>query len=272
MKAREFNDILDRCLERIIQGETVEQCLASYPEYAAELEPLLRTALVTKKAVAIEPRPEFKAKARYQFRAAIAGLEAKKSRRFFGWQPRWATAVVTIIILLLAGSGTVVAAGNSTPDQPLYTVKLATETVWLQLTPSQLAKAELYAKLADRRVKEIVVMASREKPKEVERTVERLNEHLERLASLSGQRGPALAEVQKGASPSAPHRVTGIGGEGDTDEKRALLKKILTRRATDNPEVLRALWKKAPPSVEPALRRAIEVADNGYKHALEKLD
>ncbi len=83
-KAREFDNILDECLERILtKGETVEQCLASYPEHAAELEPLLRTSLVTKNALDIKPRPEFKERARYQFRAALQEMERKRERRSF---------------------------------------------------------------------------------------------------------------------------------------------------------------------------------------------
>ena len=66
---KEFNNILDECLERLlVKGETVEQCLASYPQYAAELEPLLQMAVAAKEASAIQARPEFKAKARYEFR------------------------------------------------------------------------------------------------------------------------------------------------------------------------------------------------------------
>ena len=90
-KEKEFDNILDECLERILtKGETVEQCLASYPEQAAELEPLLQTALSTKETLAIKPRPEFRERARYQLRAALQEMEEKRQRRFafFSWQPR----------------------------------------------------------------------------------------------------------------------------------------------------------------------------------------
>ena len=43
----------------------------SYPEYAAELEPLLKTALETRNAAAIKPRPEFRQRAANDFQAAI---------------------------------------------------------------------------------------------------------------------------------------------------------------------------------------------------------
>lgn len=85
-RGREFDDILDECLEHLlVKGETPEQCLASYPEQAVELKPLLETALATKQASAIEPRSEFKARARYQFRSALQEMESKRRLPFFDW-------------------------------------------------------------------------------------------------------------------------------------------------------------------------------------------
>jgi len=185
-ESQEFSNILDECLERLlVKGETVEQCLQSYPEQAADLEPLLQTALATQKASAIQPRPEFRAKARYQFRLALQEIGQKRRLPFFGWQPRWATVVAIVLVLLLAGGSTVVAAGNSMPDNPLYQVKLTTEQVQLALTPSALGKAELYAKLADKRVAEIIYIANKGKPEQVERVTQRLNSYLARVAVLA---------------------------------------------------------------------------------------
>ena len=183
-KENEFDSILDECLERVIKGESVEQCLADYPEYTATLEPLLRLALDTKVATAIEPRPEFRDRARYQFQNAIRDMETTKSRGFFSWQPRWVTAVVIVVALLIAGSGTVVAAGDSLPDEPLYQVKLATEAVRLAFTTSAIGKAELYVELADKRVEEIIRMADKGKVKQVEQATERLNDQLIAMANL----------------------------------------------------------------------------------------
>ncbi len=55
-KGKRFDNVLNECLERLLKGETIEQCLQSYPEQAAELEPLLRTALAAKRVSAIQPR------------------------------------------------------------------------------------------------------------------------------------------------------------------------------------------------------------------------
>ena len=58
-KSNEFENILDDCLERLARGETVEQCLESYPEQAAQLRPLLQTSQLAREASAILPRAEF---------------------------------------------------------------------------------------------------------------------------------------------------------------------------------------------------------------------
>jgi hypothetical protein len=183
--ANKFDNILDECLERVIRGESIEACLESYPEHAAELKPLLLTALDTRKAVDITPRAEFRERASRQFQEAIRDMPAQGSRGFFGWFPRWATVVSVVVVLLLAGSGTVVAAGNSLPDNPLYAVKLATEEVRLVFATSTLDKAELYVKLTDERVAEIIEMADRGKTAQVAQTTERLNDQLMAMADLA---------------------------------------------------------------------------------------
>ena len=61
--AERFEDTLDECLEKMRQGDSMEQCLARHAERAAELEPLLRVAAAAQKAsLAVEPRQEFKPK------------------------------------------------------------------------------------------------------------------------------------------------------------------------------------------------------------------
>ncbi len=202
-KKKEFNNILDQCLERmLVGGETIEQCLSNYPEQAAELEPLLRVALATKEASATRPHPEFRERARYQFQAALRETAEKRERHFslFRLQPHWATALIIALVFLLAGSGTVAAASNSMPDEPLYQVKLATETVRLALTPSSLGKVELYAHLADKRVDEIITMADKGKPEEIEQTAQRLNGHLIAMANLAA---PQEANTLMAPAPQA---------------------------------------------------------------------
>jgi len=296
MKAsKRFDNILNECLERLLGGETIEQCLQSYPEQAAELEPLLRTALAAKQASTIQPRAEFKARARYQFQSALQEMESQRSRRFFGWQSAWATAVTVILILLLVGGGTVAAAGNSMPDEALYPVKLATEQVRLTLTPSALGKAQLYARLADKRVAEIVYMASKGDPQRVEMVAQRLDTHLVKIATLAAaprekarvMLAPAPAAARAGEDAKilaptptptpaptpapAPERAR-EAPESLPADSRAKLRVLVMHNAKNHPERLRAVLKAAPESVKPALRRAIRASEAGYEKALESIE
>lgn len=284
-KAKEFNNILDDCLERLlVKGESIEQCLRSYPEHAAEIEPLLQMAVATKKALAIQPRPEFKTRARYQFHSALQEVKPKRALPFFSWQPRWATAIAVVLAVLLAGSGTVAAAGNSMPDSPLYPVKLATEQAQLTLTTSNIGKAKLYAKLADRRVAEIVYIVNKGEPKQIEQIAQRLNNHLAKIASLPLaekeriEKTPALEiptprQLQPAEVPTPRLQVEeGAKAVPAPANARAKLKILLKRNEANHPAVLRAVLKKAPESAKPALRRAIATSATSYRKALEALD
>ncbi len=154
---------------------------------------MLRTALAAKAVSTIQPRPEFKAKARYEFQTALRDMANKKSQRqpFFSWhwqwQSGWAIAMVPIIVVVLAGGGTVAAASNSMPDNALYPVKLATEQVQLAVTPSDIGKAELNAKFADRRADEIVYMASKGDAQEVQIVARRLNTNVHNITNLANE-------------------------------------------------------------------------------------
>ena len=295
MKNKRFDDILNECLDRLLmEGQTVEQCLDSYPEEADKLKPLLQVAMATRRASALQPSPDFRTRARYQFHSALRDMEAKRSRSFFGWLPQWATVVTTVLVcLLVVGGGTVFAAGNSMPDEPLYPMKLATERVQLILTPSGIGKAELYAKLADRRVAEIERMVSKNKPEQVERTAQRLNTCLMMVASLLSVQGAGEEKVMLAPAPRAPAAVemtpeetvleeptpeeedlVGKGGRGDREKVQKLtkLRKIVARHAVDHPAALRAMLGKAPESARPALLRAIAISEAGYEKALRALD
>jgi hypothetical protein len=220
-----FGNILDECIERVMRGEDVKSCLARYPEHAAELEPLLKTVFGARQAVDITPRPEFRQRAAYEFQEAIRDMPVKESRGFFKWQLRWVVPVAVVLVVLGAGSSTVIAAGNSLPDEPLYKVKLATEAVQLAFTPSDLGKAELYAKFADKRVDEIVALADKGEAKQIDTATDRMNTQLIAMANLTGNNAAA--------------------GEGETTSA------ILQVSAPETYESMDAQAKQAPVALEP---------------------
>jgi len=278
MKSKEFDNILDECLGRLlVKGETIEQCLQSYPEQAAELEPLLRTALAAGEAVDFQPRPEFRAKARYQFRSALREMEGGGRHSLSGWFPRWATSVTIVLVVLVAGSGTVAAASNSMPDSPLYSVKLATEQVRLTLTPSPLGKAEFCASLADRRVEEILYAAGKGNPRQVEEVTRELDVCLTRLSSLAStqrEKGGVMLAPTPAPAPAEVSPESTDGGERTYSHgnNQLKLKLALKHHAQSHPAALREKLKTVPPSTLAALLRAIAVSEDGYEKALKTLD
>jgi hypothetical protein len=183
-KMREFENILNECIERVLRGESIEACLKAYPQHAAELEPLLRTAMDAHKAAEISPRPEFRQRAGYEFQAAIRDMKPVK-KSSFSRQLRWVTALSVILVILMAGSGTLAASANSLPDESLYGVKLFTEEVRIALTTSKTAKAELYAEFVDTRVEEIIKMADKGNAEQVTKTTELMNNSLVSIANLT---------------------------------------------------------------------------------------
>lgn len=301
MNSKEFDNILDDCLERLlVKGESLEQCLELYPAQADELRPLLETALAASEASAIQPRPDFRARARYQFHSALKEMVAGKSRSSWGWFPRWAMVVAVVLVLALAGGGTVLAAESSMPDSPLYSVKLATEQVRLALTPSQMGKAKLCAELADRRVVEITYMADKGDAEQVELITQRLDDKLDLLVALvvgekaaepgmlmvpapttapattpppTTEATPPPAEDTVPPATAVPQEGRGWGGvdESTQNGNRAQLRDTLVTDAASNRARLRAALDKAPEWAKDALRRALEVSDDGYEEALEAL-
>jgi len=189
-RSRRFEDIFEECLELVLnRGETIDSCVSRYPKQADELRPLLETALVTKRATAVEPSAEFRARARAQFEQLLQAPAAQPRRAGPGWswnwQPRWAAAVGVVVAVVLMSGGTVAAASRSMPGQALYPVKQATEQARIALTSSPMGKAELYAQLADRRVNEIVYLADRDDPGLVQQVTDQLDSYLDRISELT---------------------------------------------------------------------------------------
>jgi hypothetical protein len=212
-KDERFNNILNECLDRILKGETVEQCLLIYPEQAKELEPLLRTAKTARIISSVQPRPEFKAEARRQFQAALINVKVKQNelksqaghRWHWRWQSGWAIALVVVVVIVLGGGGTIAAASGSMPDSNLYNVKLAAENIQLTLAPGEIAKTTLNAKFADHRTDELVYMATKGDAQEVQIVATRLNTNLSNISQIaSGNSGTVSEYNEKTSYEAAP--------------------------------------------------------------------
>lgn len=180
---------MNECIDALLEGESLEQCLGRYPKHAERLEPLLRAVIDAREtSLTLEPPPELKVRVGNQVRAR---LDAKRQRAranrlsFFDWMPQWATMTVIAVLTVIFCSGCVFAASSeSVPGDTLYPVKLAFEQVQLAFTFSDTGKADLHAELASRRITEMERMAPKIDPESVEVLTSDLKEHLQEVEEL----------------------------------------------------------------------------------------
>ncbi len=266
--AEKIEDILDKCLERISKGESVSDCLTTYPEQAPELEPLLKTgSALIRKSLVVQPTPEFKAKARSQLQGMLCAKSEKAETRVRVpvWHRKWAVAIAAILVVLFVGTGTAVASGNASPDEPLYRVKLTVEQVRLTLAFSGVSKAKLHIEFAERRASEIAEMARQDQGDRIPALTERLAEHLDKVYEAD-----STWEVRQGGPKTlAPSDGAGDYGEGkDAEELTTMLRESRWRSL----DTLENALNETPERTKPSLERAIEDVRQDYEETLFLLE
>ena len=149
----ELETVLDICLNQIKDGESdIEECLALYPEQAAQLEPLLKAATKLSRARELIPDPAYKARARAQLSVYMQQNPQRKRVSPIFW--RVAIGVMTMLVLFLA-TGTSFAQ-QALPGDQLYEWKLTSENVWRMTSNDPLG---VDITLSNRRVSELVVLS-----------------------------------------------------------------------------------------------------------------
>jgi len=109
--SKSFDDILDECVDRINRGESIEDCLGSYPEHSEQLQPLLSAMFDTQRAYKFTPSSEAKWAARQRFNAAREQLERRREAkppllpRILGRPPVWAAVTAVLLIFLISYFG-----------------------------------------------------------------------------------------------------------------------------------------------------------------------
>ena len=266
--------ILDRCIERIASGESVSSCLASYPDDREELEPLLRVAAITIKAVsAAEPNQVARARGLRMLNDAVAKRTARR-RSFFGWlaalQPPAARTLVAkpllagVAVLLVASGlafGTDRAAASSVPGEPLYWLKTSRENLSLMMPKSDAAKAQEHARLAKVRSDEMGrLVRMGDIPAAQEHSVT-ISIHLSRSAELVG--------VTMSTNPiEMPSRMGAIAQDNDIEQ----LKLLLARDWQYTKSVMEQQISQLPLDQQSALRDTMRRQDLNHRMIIAMLD
>lgn len=196
MSDRDFAAAFNECVDMLGAGRTVEECLRRYPQYAADLRPMLETGLLVRR-VMVDPFTVRQAQDRVRFRVAQAMRapvrKNRTSRSLLSW-------VAGFILVFLLSTGLLVGSSGSLPGDALYPIKRAAESVQLGLS----SDTTLRDQFAQRRIDETAALLAARREAEVrfEGTIEQIDGTLWRIASL-----PARVSNLTGAAFSIGDRV-----------------------------------------------------------------
>jgi hypothetical protein len=195
------DEILDLLLTEMQKGRSLEDCLEEYPEFAQELEPLLRLAGKIEDLPEPEPSPEAIESVLAKIREIAVSKELKEKkfslRKIFSLHPVLVRAFAVVLLIIFIGWTSLSFSAKSVPGDVLYPVKLLTEKVQYILTISPEGKAELHLSFADRRTEELVLTFKESEALNKELLSAMLNEAqsaLEYLESLTAERSAVLIE------------------------------------------------------------------------------
>ena len=225
----DFDSILDLCIERIAAGESLEACLADYPEHANELEALLK---ITQSLYTLPLLNGAESAAQAGLQAMVDKVDeaplvlpffSRNKTRFINFfegisktiffskenlmlrKPLFATFLV--LIALFAGTTmTAAAAQDALPGDALYAVKTSVEDLRLGMSWDTAAEAEQSLLLADQRLQEINELLAQNRFEDVAVGVERFQHHLsDALDALETLQKSDPAAAQQLASLIASH-------------------------------------------------------------------
>jgi len=142
---------LIECLDALAQGQSIEQILVRFPQDAAQLRPLLQTA-VGLPALRMEPSEAVKMRARQNFLAQAAALRRPAPRKSWFVLPRFATGFVAAgLVAAVLSTSAVAASGSALPGDPLYGIKRTVENVQLSTSGSPVVRDQLQHEFEQRR-------------------------------------------------------------------------------------------------------------------------
>ncbi len=261
--ARDRSDsILDLCISAILEkGQSVEACLAAYPEERTDLAPLLTLAARLQVTHSMQASHQFKASAERRLRRlaqvqpsramtgdpAIKTLPRKANPILPKFFPRWrllATSLI-LVVLIISSIGTIAASAQSLPGDFLYPVKRTQENIQMTFTPDTAGQARLHLEFANRRFDEALLLLEENRPLALGPV----------LAEYNNQMQAELAYLDE-KSTLTPNEQSGLAN--------TLLADATSRQAN-----LTSLTKGAPPSAQENVQLALTTTQKAYNRAAE---
>jgi DNA-directed RNA polymerase specialized sigma24 family protein len=149
-----FHRALGECLMRLSNDAfTLDECLLLYPNYAAQLEPILETALLLDLGREVRPAATFNAYTRDALIQYIRTHPRKPKVMTPMYQRSAFTFALLIVALLISGTAQ---AQSALPGDSFYAWKRTSEQVLRAISPDPVATDIM---LADRRLDELIAVA-----------------------------------------------------------------------------------------------------------------
>lgn len=145
-----IDTIFEQCLEQIQGGQaTIEDCIAQYPEYAAELTSLLNASARLARGAEVKPSAVFRARTRTELNAYVHAHPRQKRPVPLIWRLSY-NLVTTLLAFVVLGTAI---AQRAVPGDTLFPWKLTSERMWRAVSIDRLATD---LTLSNRRVRELV--------------------------------------------------------------------------------------------------------------------
>ena len=176
--------------------------------------------------------------------------------------------MTTVLVIVLAGIGTVAASAGALPNESLYSVKLATEQARVTLAFSNINKAELHIRFAERRADEMVEMARQGKSDKIPMLTEQVAKHLDNVCMAEETKKvkevtPRLLVPPTPAPSPASGTETYDGGKGAEE-----LEIVLSQSRAKSLDALGDALDKAPEKLKPVVERAMVNITKDYDRAI----
>lgn len=133
MNNKNWDILLDKCIDRLNEGASLEDCIAEYPEHAKELEPLLWALWDAREICSTMPEATIKSAVRQRLGAALSYPDRSilkihwSPRLLFNWS-RTKAALAFVLVLALFCIGLYWAL-NPKVEPVLANIKPANESV-----------------------------------------------------------------------------------------------------------------------------------------------
>lgn len=235
-----ISEVLEKCLQQMEAGASLDSCLAGFPKEAAELRPLLQMAQQMKHLSKVEPRPVFARNARRQLEDQLkaSGKAVTLNRPNTRLEPRpllqfnmglLKLAIAAALALTATAGGVAYAANASNPGDFLHGLDLAVENIQLNLAPDVLSRVQLRLAFANERLAEAQATFSKN---DVADGLEAMNEY--------GAEISAIAQLVESANGADKAELTSL-----LENAQGVHQDVLTKLLDTVPEQAKGSIQKA---------------------------